>query len=117
VLPDCKLCAGVDRIANAPIRPPSCHDAGLSKLANLPQLTELVLNGTKVTDAGASQLDRFPNLPRVFLDNPSISPTAIDALKSGCTCCMDDAVGGLSFHPQFDRISPARPRVSRIAPI
>jgi hypothetical protein len=55
--------------------------AGLEQLVSLPQLDELYLRSTQVTEESVPHLQAMPQLRRIILDLPKLTDVAIANLK------------------------------------
>jgi hypothetical protein len=61
----------------------SVTDAGLARLAVLPELRELTINGCEgVTDAGLLTVARLPALQRLYAEELNVQPETYDALRA-----------------------------------
>ena len=57
------------------------HDADLEHLPELPQLQELVLNNTLVTDGGLVHLGKYASIHKLWLENTKITDKGLVHLQ------------------------------------
>jgi hypothetical protein len=78
-------------------------DAGLSQLVHLPRLEALHLNGTRITDVGLARLAELTNLEILFLDSTQITDgglvhlTRLTKLQTLSICSTKVGEKGLSM--------------------
>jgi Leucine-rich repeat (LRR) protein len=60
---------------------PNLSNAGVLRLARLPNLTTLMLNGERITDDSLQGLASFPHLQRLTVSNTQVTAAGIAALR------------------------------------
>lgn len=99
----------------------SISDEDLTKLGSLPELEELNLSYTRLTDAGLKSLEQFPALKRLYLSETQITDAGLNTLaqRSGLesldlsgTPITDKNLGELIKLSRLSRLFLARTQLS-----
>lgn len=75
--------AGMPNLKKLRLNDTAVTDEGLAQLKGLPQLEFLVLFGTQVTDAGMAHLKEISSLKKVFVGGTGVTEAGVTALQEG----------------------------------
>jgi hypothetical protein len=79
---DVKTIAGFKNLRHLRLEQNAVTDAAAKDIAGLKELTSLNLTNTKLTDQGFAQVSQLPKLQRIYVWSTTVTPAAVDRLKS-----------------------------------